>query len=278
LNDTLIIGPNKYKINDYTINLTNGETKFTLFKDIYDWNGYTFPQVIDYTAYTMTASSWYITDFSNTNTESTYLYGSFTGHTGVPYKKLIKVGTNGAADTTFDTANGFDLNTYAFQSIKEQTDGKILATGDFTSYSGVGYNRLIRLNTDATIDTSLVIGTGFNGLTSGIDVDSFGRILVAGSYSTYSGVTAAKFIRLEADGSIDNAFLTNLGTGFNNVTNDVLALPDNSMYVSGYFTSVNGTAKSHLVRLLSGGTIDSTFADGGFTIASSSPINSISYL
>jgi hypothetical protein len=46
LNDTLIIGSNRYKINDFQVNLNNGETKLTLFKDIFSWNEYSFPNPV----------------------------------------------------------------------------------------------------------------------------------------------------------------------------------------------------------------------------------------
>jgi hypothetical protein len=38
LNDRLIIGSNRFKIQEYNINLTTGETKLTLFKDIYEFS------------------------------------------------------------------------------------------------------------------------------------------------------------------------------------------------------------------------------------------------
>jgi hypothetical protein len=47
-------------------------------------------------------------------------------------------------------------------------DGKIIATGSFTSYNGISANRIIRLNYDGTIDSSFVYGTGFNSFTQGV--------------------------------------------------------------------------------------------------------------
>jgi hypothetical protein len=43
-----------------------------------------------------------------------------------------------------------------------QNDGKILVGGWFSSYKGITANRIIRLNTDGSNDTSFVTGTGFN--------------------------------------------------------------------------------------------------------------------
>jgi hypothetical protein len=60
---------------------------------------------------------------------------------------------------------GFDIGSGAnnqINSVKLQSDGKILVGGSFTSYSGVAKNYIVRLNTDGSVDTSFVIGTGFN--------------------------------------------------------------------------------------------------------------------
>lgn len=40
LNDRLVIGNNRYKINDYKINLNTGKTMLTLFNDIFEWSPY----------------------------------------------------------------------------------------------------------------------------------------------------------------------------------------------------------------------------------------------
>ena len=42
-----------------------------------------------------------------------------------------------------------------------------------------------------------------------------GKILVAGAYSTFNGLTRNRLVRLNNDGTEDTAFYTNLGTGFN---------------------------------------------------------------
>ena len=44
-----------------------------------------------------------------------------------------------------------------------QSDGKVLAGGAFTTFTGSSQIRLIRLNSDGSKDTSFDIGTGFGG-------------------------------------------------------------------------------------------------------------------
>lgn len=42
LNDRIIIGNDRYKVNDYEVNLNTGETKLSLFTDIFLWDDYSF--------------------------------------------------------------------------------------------------------------------------------------------------------------------------------------------------------------------------------------------
>jgi hypothetical protein len=42
MNDSLIIGSNRYRINDFTTDLTSGETRLNLFNDIYKWDANSF--------------------------------------------------------------------------------------------------------------------------------------------------------------------------------------------------------------------------------------------
>ena len=95
-----------------------------------------------------------------------------------------------------------------------QSDGKILVGGTFFTYNGVSANRVIRLNSDGSVDNTFVTGTGFNNYVLSIVIQSDGKILVGGGFTAYNGVSANRIIRLNSDGSIDNTFVT--GTGFDN--------------------------------------------------------------
>ena len=55
LNDRILISGQRYKINDYSINLTTGETDFNLFKDIYDFS--IEPPVVSPTSLLMNAGT-----------------------------------------------------------------------------------------------------------------------------------------------------------------------------------------------------------------------------
>ena len=267
LNDRILINNNRYKINDYKINLLNGKTQFTLFNDIFDWNPYSFEAPSLFNEFTLSPNGFFNADYIDADA-STILYGSFTSYNGTSVGRVVKVLANGAIDTSFNSGTGFNLNTYAAQSVIRQSNGKLLFTGDFTSYSGVSRNRIIRLESNGSIDTSFVVGTGFNDLTSAIGLDSNSNIIVGGSFTSYSGVSRNRIIKLTSGGTVDTSFV--IGTGFDSVTNDIVINADDSMYVSGYFSNYSGVSKNRLVKLTSGGTIDETFNIGAGLNSSSS--------
>jgi hypothetical protein len=59
LNDRIIIGSNRYKIEDYKVNLATGETTLNLFSDIYAWSIYDFPSAVGDEYFEMSQNSIY---------------------------------------------------------------------------------------------------------------------------------------------------------------------------------------------------------------------------
>ena len=273
LNDTLIIGSNRYKINDFQLNLNNGEAKLSLFKDIFSWNEYSFPNPVEFTPFALT-SSWILTDYSNKNSDTAYLYGSFTDFNSTAYGHILKIKKDGTVDNTFETGTGFNNNTYRQQLLLELPNGKLFVTGDFTSFSGTAANRIIKLNNNGSIDTSFVYGSGFNNETNGIGVDSKSNVIIGGSFTSYSGISINRIIKLSSGGTVNSSFRTAIGTGFNNIVSSIIVNNDDTFYVGGYFSAFNGTAANRIIKLISGGTIDTSFVYGsGFNSSTSFPLN-----
>jgi uncharacterized delta-60 repeat protein len=189
--------------------------------------------------------------------------GQFTSYSGTSRNRIIRLNTDGSIDNSFVIGTGF--NSSIVFSLRLQSDGKILAGGGFTSYSGVSRNYIIRLNTDGSIDNSFVIGTGFGGFIYSIQLQSDGKILTGGNFSTYSGVSRGSIVRLNTNGSIDNSFV--IGSGFNNIVFTIKIQTDGKILVGGNFTSYSGVSRSRIVRLNTNGSVDTSFVIGtGFNI------------
>jgi uncharacterized delta-60 repeat protein len=180
--------------------------------------------------------------------------GLFSLYNGAPRNNIIRLDDNGFTDATFTIGTGF---TGEVKTIALQPDGKILVGGLFSSYSGVTSNGIIRLNTGGTIDNTFTIGNGFDSAVSSIALQPDGKILVGGNFTSYSGVTSNRIIRLNTGGTIDNTF--NIGTGFTGEVRTIKLQPDGKILVGGAFTSYSGVTSNRIIRLNTGGTIDSTF-------------------
>ena len=182
--------------------------------------------------------------------------GQFTTYSGVTANKIIRLNADGSIDNTFNTGAGFNNNVNIL--LIQSGDSKILVGGDFTTFSGVSVNRMIRLNTDGTIDSTFIYDIGFNSSVNSLAIQSGdSKILVGGTFTTYSGLTANRMIRLNTDGTIDGTF--NVNTGFNSTVKAIVMQPDNKILCCGFFNSFNGSYQGYLIRLNSDGTKDDTF-------------------
>lgn len=160
--------------------------------------------------------------------------------------------------TCFDVGTGFNADPEIF---RQQADGKIVVAGYFTTYNGVSANRIVRLNTDMSIDDTFVYGTGFNSEALSFGIQSDGKIVVGGAFTSYNGTARNRIVRLNTDGSIDGTF--SVGAGFDNTVWAVTIQSDGKILVGGDFTTYSGSARNKIVRLNTNGSIDTTFVSAG---------------
>jgi uncharacterized delta-60 repeat protein len=183
--------------------------------------------------------------------------GGFVSYNGQSSSRIIRLNANGSVDETFDIGSGFGNIVF---SIALQSDGKILVGGAFTSYNGETSNRIIRLNSDGSIDETFDIGNGFNSFVQSIALQSDGKILVGGVFSSYNGVSVNSIIRLNSDGSRDETF--DIGNGFDSIVQSIVLQSDGKILVGGWFSSYNGDSSRRIIRLNTDGSIDETFDIG----------------
>jgi uncharacterized delta-60 repeat protein len=166
-----------------------------------------------------------------------------------------------------DTSVTYRTATGSMSSIAVQSDDKIIIMGGLTIYDGALCKRLIRLNKDLSIDTTFLtnLGTGFSTapnssvLPNRIAIQSDGKIILVGTFTSFNGSTVGRIVRLNADGTKDTTFITNTGTGANAEIYGVFVDSNNKILIYGNFTSFNGVSKNRLYRLNSDGTADTTF-------------------
>jgi len=102
-------------------------------------------------------------------------------------------------------------------------------------------------------------GTGFSLQVHAVAVQSDGKIIVGGNFTTLDGATANRIARLNADGTPDTTFTTGTGTGFDRGVYAVAVQSDGKIIVGGEFRNLNGTTATRIARLNADGTPDTTF-------------------
>jgi uncharacterized delta-60 repeat protein len=187
--------------------------------------------------------------------------------------RLTRLNSDGSVDTSFVSA-GSGFNNSADALAWDSTNQKLYVGGQFTTYtkgSSTTQNRIARLNSDGTVDTTFVpAGAGFNGRVRALAWDSaHSKLYVGGSFTSYtngSTTTQNRITRLNSDGTVDTTFVP-AGAGFNS---DVYALAWDStnqkLYVGGNFTSyTNGSSitQNYLSKLNSDGSVDTSFVPSG---------------
>jgi len=229
---------------------------------------------------TYTNTSLGVTSLSLQSDDKVVVAGSFDAYKGTSISGFCRLNTDASLDTTFSgITTGFNDTV---NDIKIQSDGKILCCGTFTQYNGVTRNRIVRLNSDGSYDTSFSgITTGFNGQANQIEIQSDGKIIVVGQFSTFNGVTRNRIVRLNTNGSFDTSFIigNTSGTGFNSEVQAACILSNGKIVCGGRFTAYSGITANKICGLNSNGTYDSTFVYGtGFGVLPSSEVTDIDQL
>ncbi|MCS6796026.1 MAG: T9SS type A sorting domain-containing protein [Raineya sp.] len=120
--------------------------------------------------------------------------GGFTSYQGNTANRIIRLNADGSIDATFNTGSGFNITA---MTVVLQPDNKILVGGFFTDYNGNTRNRIIRLNSNGSIDNSFNIGSGFDALgVLSIALQADGKILAGGGFTSYNTHTPNRIVRL----------------------------------------------------------------------------------
>jgi uncharacterized delta-60 repeat protein len=246
--------------------------------------GYTTPAIWNFNGnvYAITPE---VDPSTNIPTGKIYVGGAFTTYNDITVNRIVKLNIDGTIDTSFNTGRGFNStanvnNTWGsgaalavYTILQESGSNKIYVCGAFTNYSAsVSVNRIIRLNSNGTLDNTFTSGiTGYG---------SFGYLHTichaSGSDKIYVGGRTLESVgciaRLNSNGAIDTDFNTGTGNtkGFFSLLSSAVysiiqASGSDKIYVGGNFTQYSGSAAAslsanYIARLNSNGTRDLTFS------------------
>lgn len=170
--------------------------------------------------------------------------GFFTTVNGVSHNNIARLKTDGSLDTGFGT----DVNNQV-RNIAIQADGKVLMGGTFTMVNSTTRNRIARLNTDGTLDTSFDPGAGANDQVRSVAIQTDGKILIGGDFTTVNNMARNRIARLNTSGALDIGF--DPGTGLDNFVSSLVLNTDGKLLIGGAFSSYNGTARNRVAQILS---------------------------
>ncbi|SVE19977.1 uncharacterized protein METZ01_LOCUS472831, partial [marine metagenome] len=143
-----------------------------------------------------------------------------------------------------------------------QDDGRILLAGDFRVSAGEGdsslnYTNIARLNRDGGLDSSFQPNmaktdpaTHLDGPVHAVAIQPDGRIILGGSFASFSGLERAGIIRIDYNGELDHSI--NFGSGANDAVLALAVQDDFRIVLGGNFSQFNGREAPHLARVYGG--------------------------
>lgn len=183
--------------------------------------------------------------------------GYFTIVNGESRNAIARLNPDGTLDGAFHDALSGANN--PVHSIAVQDDGKVLIAGDFTAVNDLACNRIARLNPDGSLDTTFESSlSGVNESIYALALQTDGKVLIAGCFTTIYGHARNHIARLHADGILDTDFQGAL-SGANYYVRSVAVQGDGNILIAGLFTVVNGTIRNFVARLNPDGSLDPAF-------------------
>lgn len=188
--------------------------------------------------------------------------GFFENYNGIIRNDIALLNSNGSLDLTFNPGSGFTGGQWDgwVISIYVQTNGKIVVGGSFASYNGVSRNNIARLNADGSLDSIFDPLNGFNYDVRSVEVQSDGKIIIGGVFTSFDGFSRSGIARLTSSGSLDTSF--NPFIGFDGSVQSTLIQTDGKIITGGAFSNFNGVSRKNIARLETNGSLNNSFDPG----------------
>ncbi len=199
--------------------------------------------------------------------------GDFTTFDGVTRNYLARLNFDGTLDASFDTGDGAND---VVNGVAVDTNGLIVAVGPFTKFGALGTSAgITRLETNGVLDTTFNVGSGVNDAVNSVVLQTDGRIIIGGSFTSFNQTRRVGIARLNPDGSLDTSFMDTAYNQFAGVVNPIFnpdINPNNSVYslslqpdggviIGGSFSQVGGGStrasllpRGNVARLIGGAT------------------------
>ncbi|MDP9956245.1 putative delta-60 repeat protein [Epilithonimonas hungarica] len=181
--------------------------------------------------------------------------GDFTSYNNIARNGIARLNSDGSVDQTFNPGAGV---VGSIHNVTIQQDEKIIIAGEFTKIGNVEKNHIARLNKDGSLDTSFnPNGSGPSAPVWSIAQQPDGKIMIAGTFVSYNGISRGRVARLNTDGTLDQSFDSEIGS--DSILGSVVLQPDGKVLIGGYIINYNSIIRRTVARLNSNGTLDAGF-------------------
>jgi uncharacterized delta-60 repeat protein len=179
----------------------------------------------------------------------------FDGKILVAHEELTRLHESGLKDSSFNVPvfsgnSGNSLNDLKVRS------GKIFISGFFNTINSFSSPGVVMLNEDGTVNETFKSPFPENSYVAGIDFQSDNKIIAIGGFVIDNVFTGC--VRLNPDGSLDHSF-NNGDVGASGIWKIAIDSKDR-IYLGGQFYNYDDSGFSGMVRLMSNGEVDPSFA------------------
>jgi uncharacterized delta-60 repeat protein len=188
---------------------------------------------------------------------------------GVPSQDLVtgEVTETGYNGFPFDVNTGTASASADIRGAAVLSDGSVVLSFAGTNvFNGTPAPRLVKLRESGKIDDRFLtnIGTAAQTQTiAAVVADASDNLFLGGTFTTFNSKSRRGLVKLFSNGTEDQlfneAFMGPLFIGPNASVLAVAVQPDGKVLVGGQFTSYNGNARNHLIRLNADGSEDVAF-------------------
>jgi uncharacterized delta-60 repeat protein len=196
--------------------------------------------------------------------------GNLTTINGVGVSSIARLNTDGSLDSSFNPPS-FPYGT--IDSIVIQSNGNVLVAGLFSLGNS---NGIVRLLPDGELDPGFQETISWMGLpetrVQAVALQPDGKVLIGGLFDIVNGVNRNGIARLNADGTLDDSFNSNLAYGSEAVSVEVQT--NGQLIIEQCNTTAGANPEYQLVRLNADGSLDPKFQTVGSVAPYGSPIQS----
>lgn len=160
------------------------------------------------------------------------------------YMRPIKINSEGLIDQNFGI-NGYLENW--FTHAQEISENRYIILGDLPTrhLSGKLENNFVFLNKNFN-QNSTFKASDFNGKIRGtVNLES--SFIVYGDFTTYKGQSASRIVKILHNGTRDLNF--NIGSGVNDVINQIFKLSNDQLIIVGKFTTYKGASTNGILKI-----------------------------